>query len=714
MNNRQIFSNLWRSAWLSLLMILAPAAFAQTAVIEGTVTDSSGAVSGATVIVADPVATSSVLAHATTDSLGQYSITVPGFKIGQTRDLIVEAASPDHAPARHGFSDSLPCFFNCLPGGEIPVTEGTTVTGINMVLSPGARFSGRVTNAATGAPIAGARINLISEELFGYTEDFVAVSDAAGDYQMPLAVSATQHFALASSAGNFVTSAYNGRSCEFSRCGVASVDPLPLISGTVSAGIDFALQPGAMLSGELLPDSVPRLIVLFNAAGVQLATRFIGPAELPATSWSFDGLAGGSYYVQLGPPSGSSDYLRVLHNGLLCPFSGCERAQGSPLTVPPRGSATLPPIALSTGGRIDGEIVDASTGLAPTGVPGGAQLGFYDIINAAGEVVGGGQIRESAGSIRLLPSAALPAGSYFVRTYGAFFADSLGYPSLAPRSWTLDGYMDAIHPNQPCAGSGCDLSAATPVTVTVGNTTSITIEVDQGSYIEGRIIDNSTGLPIARTPVKLVNAANEQLAAVMADNNGTFRFGAFPAGSYYLRTSMGGSIGPGVGPVQNAYFDQVYGAPDSCSEALCDPTLGTPIVLDGSSDVNLGDIAADPGPVISGQIVDVTSGAIIPRGQVEVFTAGGDFVGSFMINFLNGRYQTPALPPGTYTLVPVVSPAYGSVATAGGTSPTARSAAPPDSGFHVSLGSDSVDVDLQVVDRGIDRVFQDGFRAAEE
>lgn len=40
---------------------------------------------------------------------------------------------------------------------------------------------------------------------------------------------------------------------------------------------------------------------------------------------------------------------------------------------------------------------------------------------------------------------------------------------------------------------------------------------------------------------------------------------------------------------------------------------------------------------------------MIPRGQVEVYTDAGELVGS---------YRTTALPPGNYTLVPVVSPAY--------------------------------------------------------
>lgn len=689
---------------------------AQTATIEGTVTENGtgSPIAGATVAVSDP-ATSFGFPQwtGTTNGAGEYSITVDGLGSGETRDLVVEAASPDHAPGRHGFSGSLPCYFGCGPGGEISVTEGSSETGIDLALDIGARFSGTVTNAATGNPVAGARVEIFSDEGARYSPSFVGVAQATGQYESGLAVAAAgTHYALANGGGaNFVTQAYDGFSCQFSVCPIVNSDPVPLTAGSLSTGIDFELQPGASLSGELLPDNIPKQIALYNGAGRRLAVEFITSGMLPTASWSFDGLAGGSYYVQLGPlVSTGTPYLRILQNGLLCPFSGCNRARGTPLSIPAGSSLSLAPITLAEGGRVEGELIDADTGTPPSGVPAGAYLGTYDIIDASGEVVGGGVISESGGSILLEPSAAVPAGSYYVRTYSQFFADGLGYTDVGSDQ-ALDGYMDAIHPGLPCAGIDCDLSAATPVTVTTGGITSITIEVDTGSSIDGRIVDSDTNAPLPDTPVKLVNAANEQLAAVMADANGEFTLGAFPAGTYYLRTSMGGHIGPGVGPVQNAYFDKVYGATGNCSEALCDPTSGTPIVLDGSTDASLGDISADSGPVISGQIVSAVSGAVIPRGQVEVFTSGGEFVGSYKVAFADARYQTTALPPGTYTLVPVVSPAYSSVTTSGPTTPTARGSAPSDDGFEVTLGTEDVEADLQVVDQAIDRVFRDDFAA---
>jgi hypothetical protein len=171
---------------------------------------------------------------------------------------------------------------------------------------------------------------------------------------------------------------------------------------------------------------------------------------------------------------------------------------------------------------------------------------------------------------------------------------------------------------------------------------------------------------------------------------------------------MSGHLGPGTAAIQLGYFDKVYGATGHCSERLCNPAGGKPVVLDGSSDVSLADMAVDSGPVISGRILDASTGFVIPRGQVEVYTSGGDLVGRYKLGFLDATYRTTALPPGVYTVVPVVSPAYGTVSIAStGPAPAARGGVPE--GRLVEMGTEDVVADLQVVDLALDAVFADRF-----
>jgi len=88
----------------ALLALAATGAQAQIATIEGTITDGSAGIDGATVAISHP-ATGRVLATGQTEPDGTYSIEVE-MEAGATLDLVVEAASPDHAPARHGWSGS--------------------------------------------------------------------------------------------------------------------------------------------------------------------------------------------------------------------------------------------------------------------------------------------------------------------------------------------------------------------------------------------------------------------------------------------------------------------------------------------------------------------------------------------------------------------------------------------------------------------------------
>lgn len=716
--------NCLRLAALAILSVICTSqAFGQSATIEGTITESGGGgpIVGATVALSDPQnGANSVLGSATTNASGQYSITL-SMSPGETRDLIVEAAGPNHAPARHGHTTPLPCYFNCGPGGELSVSEGSTVTGIDIALDPGGRISGTVTTTDTGSGLQDANIRVFEEDsIYEYSSHFGATTGSSGNYTTSLAVLPGNYHVVAEPAfgdyplyaDNYVAEAWNDQMCEHVRCPIGDTDTVGITASSTTSNIDFDLEPGASISGDLNPAGIEKLIFLYNGAGGLTRIHAIYDFELPESAWSFNGLKGGSYYVQLGPLQ-RDPYLRELHNGLHCPWGGCDRARGTPLTVPAGASLSLPAKTLSQGGQIDGTIIDADTNGIPAGSPADANLGTYDVIDAGGTVVGGGNITtDASGAVSLEPSAAIPVGNYYVRTFSEFQGDSISHPNLNTDD-ILDNYMDGIYPDEPCAGIDCDLSAATTVSVTSGSTNSIIMEITTGSHIDGTVVDAGTNAPIADTIVRVVDASGETLSVVMTDANGDFRFGALPAGNYYVRTSMSSAVGPGHFGVQHAYFDKVHGATGDCSEALCDPTTGTMITLDGITDHSLGNLEVSSGPVISGQIEEVPSGFTLPRGQVEVYTSSGDFVGTYKVDSINARYQTTALPAGTYTLVPEVSPAYSSVNTTGGPSPMPLGATDPEDGFEVTIGTEDVEADLQVVDQAFDRLFSDNFMIAE-
>lgn len=700
----------------TVVLSISSALADETATLSGTITaaGSGNPLEGITVVVNDTAHhfLNPPLAEATTNAAGEWTATVE-FPFDPERTIFVEAAGPNHAPGRHGGEPIVNCYFNCGgAGGEFTITGGDDISGLDISLEPGGRLSGTITRASDDAPIEAARARPVpaGSPTLHYSPQFEGVTDETGYYETSLAVAPGEYHltALPDPGDNYVIQAWQGYSCQLEQCPILDTDTIDITAGTVTGDLDFSLLAGATLSGTLTPDDIPRVVRLFDGTGLMLGDFMFPPWEPDADEWTFTGLAGGSYYVEFGPLSSQEPWLRILHNGLLCPFSGCDRATGDPLVLPAGASLSLPETTLESGGQIEGKLIDAATGEAPP-IAVDENLHTYDIVSADGTVVGGGAIAVSEGEVRLTPSAALPDGEYFVRTYSAFLGDGIGFQrvtgSTGHGNGYLPGYIDGMYPDVTCAGVKCDFSAAETVSVIDGEITSITIELSTGSNIEGSIVDDETGDPIQGAIARLVSAEGEILASVLTDQDGLFWFGAFPDGDYYLRTTMSGSTGMGHYGAQYRYFDHLHGADSVCSEMLCDPADGTAITLDGS-DAGPFELRVESGPVISGKITAQPSGLQLNNGHVEVFDESGSFVGSYRINPQTGQYQTTALAPGDYTLVPIVSPAYSAVTT-GDTTPRSKLGPLSSTGFIVTIGTEDVSADLPVIDMGIDRIFDD-------
>ena len=693
----------------------------ESATLSGTITatDSGEPLEGISVVVSNSAQHFTVppVAEATTNSAGEWSAEV-AFPFDPEMVVVVEAAGPNHAPARHGSSETPYCFFNCGgPDGEFTISVGDDISELDISLEPGGRLGGLVTRASDGQPLESARVQAIPANRLSvrYSPQFHGISDETGAYETNLAVPPGEYHltTMPGPGDNYVIQAWQNYSCQFERCPILDTDTIEIEAGSVTDGIDFSLKAGATLSGTLLPDNIPRIVRLYDGTGLMLNDFWFPPWEPDGDEWAFNGLAGGSYYLELSPFSSLAPWLRILHNGLLCPFSGCDRASGDPLVVPAGAALTLAEVTLESGGQIEGKLVDAATGEAPTPAL-YDNFRTYDIVSDDGTVVGGGSIFvNDKGEVRLSPSAALPDGDYYVRTFSAFLGEGIGYQRVtgSDTNGYLPGYVDGMYPDIVCAGVKCDLDAAEKVSVVDGEIANITIELSTGSNIEGSIVDDETGDPIPGAMARVLSEDGEILASVLADDNGQFWLGAFPDGDYYLRTTMSGSTGMGHFGIQYRYFDRLHGADSSCSEMLCDPADGTAITLDGS-DAGPFELRVEPGPVISGRITAQPSGLQLSNGWIEVYDSNDLFVGRYRINPSTGKYQTTALPPGDYTLVPIVSPAYSAVTT-GQTTLRGTAGTFSSAGFVVTIGTEDVSADLPVIDSATDLIFDDRFQGPE-
>ena len=669
------------------------------ATITGTVTEAGSGlpIQNATVALSDAdFGQAYPLDTATTDAMGNYSITFtvdvamdisPAF--GGTAithgNIMLEVVAPTHAPQRFGDTlDEVDCFWFCeLDENNLVSTIGVfPITDVGMevrdfVLNPGAPVSGTVTDSSMN-PLQGVRVHFYTPERFEQMSVFEpnspgfmpVLSDMTGQYQTPIAFKPGTLYAAAGTGdhqfdplpyGNFISQAYGGFDCEFLSCPISSTAPITVPSGsTPVAGIDFALNPGGELSGEIrdavtgmgLVDPEYALVRIWTPdEGRAIATFFVGGLVNPmlGSNYLVEGLAG-SYILEIDPfPSTGTNLLRILNDGTRCPFAGCDRANGVPITVTP-GAPQVLNYSLERGGRIEGTVTDAAT-MMP--VDGQFSIGV-SIVDSTDRVAGGAVI-DSSGAI--ITADGIAPGNYFVKTGLPFTAQSVS----GQESLLASPYSDQLYMGVNCQGLACDLSdpSAVPVTISAGGvTTGVDFSLNVGHRISGTVTAAVSGDPLVDRNVEIYTTSGSRVALEFTDASGAFTTGGLPDGSYRVVVKDGGRVTLGnYGADGLGYFGQVYGNPADCMQQFCDSATGSDIVISGA-DVSGIDFSLNEGPTISGQVIDTVRGLPILL-TVDVYDAGSAFVGAWStIVSDDASYTTGALFPGTYTLIPRTTKTY--------------------------------------------------------
>ncbi|MEM1091269.1 MAG: carboxypeptidase regulatory-like domain-containing protein [Pseudomonadota bacterium] len=670
-----------------LLCFLCTQALAQTATISGTVTEAGtgNPVPDVTVAIADTTLyTGPGLDFAFTDSAGNYTLTVTVDPSGiatpredttpavVVNEVLLEIVSETHEPARAGDTTGLvDCFLFCELDdsndpefvGAIPVTAGATITQ-NFSVAPGASFSGNVT-ASAGGPLADVPVQIFTDEPFERLRALgTTFTDGAGNYTFDYALKAGTYFAGAGvdqfiteplPYGNFVSQAYSGFTCEYLSCVITATTPITVSTGVPVTAIDFVMEPGALMTGQILdaatglPISDPEFTFIriwTPDDGLQLATFAVFSDAFGPTfdsSYRIEGLSG-SYILEIDPqPSTTTDLLRILNDTSSCPFAGCDRGEGVPVTLLP-GSPVVQNFSLNRGGKITGQVTDAATG-APIN---GSNAIAIAILTTSGEVAGGGVI-DAAGTISTADG--VEPGTYIVTTGLPFRSQSITGQGAA--SFLGGNFADQAFSGIDCAGLACDLGLATPVTLTAGAVTpNIDFALNQGFTLSGTVTDATSGTPLRNRNVEIFTPAGQRVALENTDSTGTYTTGGLPNGDYRVVVKDGGRVTLGAFGFNGlGFFGQVFGNPSNCMQDFCDPTSGSNVTIAGA-DVSGIDFALNPGPTISGQIIDTATGLPV-RLTVDVFDASGNNVGAWStVSSGRGQYVTSALFAGSYTLVP--------------------------------------------------------------
>jgi protocatechuate 3,4-dioxygenase beta subunit len=381
-------------------------------------------------------------------------------------------------------------------GRKVTVGKGQIKRGVDVALQLGAGLSGTVTNTH-GKPVGGICIDMSSDRGSGFGDietnpdgTYRATGLNPGTY--------TVQFSGCDNRGSYVPQYYKGKSSE------VTADPVKLIAGHITTGIDATMQPGATISG-----------VLVNAAGHRLSGVCVGIDRRSDKFFSVDGeftdiefttngsyraknLSPGAYSVNFGCGVGSlaSQWFKSRRTGDSADLVSASRGQvtsGVGAVMHPAGSITG--TVTNRAGKPLNRICELAV---PVGQPYPAVIGNFGPVTRQGTYHIGH----------------LVAGRYDVQFFDCSLGDGGRYGSQWYRAKRTQG-------------------SATRVLVRQGRATPhIDAKLGVGGSIAGRVV-NHTGQPV-RSCVEAFDPATDSLGFVLTDRAGNYKITGLSTGTYQI------------------------------------------------------------------------------------------------------------------------------------------------------------------------------------
>jgi hypothetical protein len=297
------------------MALVAPAiATAATGSISGTVTAASG---GAAVKGAEVCAESSdeeAFERATTDVLGEY--TISGLAGGSYKVVFLP---PQGANYLFQYYSGKPTWSQATP---VVVSDGVDTPGVDAALAAGGQISGRVTDAATKAGIQGISVcaGLPNEEFGRCTE-----TDSSGKYTIPSLLSGSYEvfFFQGGEESEYLGQIYRGNQPEL----------VSVTAGSTTSDIDAALSKAGKIAGTVT-DALSGAGIGFSTVCARQATTgeiYECVYTNSRGQYAIAGLPSGAYKVWFSPDvpawEEEDDYFQQYYGG------AAVFAQATPVTV---------------------------------------------------------------------------------------------------------------------------------------------------------------------------------------------------------------------------------------------------------------------------------------------------------------------------------------------------------------------------------------------
>lgn len=499
---------------------------------------------------------------------------------------------------------------NSGPGGAVRV---------NVAIATGS-ISGKITDADSGQPIAGATVTALTTS-GGFAGS--QTTDLAGNYTiLPFF---TGDFLVLVQANLHVAELYPAAPCGpgypnygLSACATAQAQSVAVADGAALTGINLALASGNAISGTVRGGTpaapIDAGVILYDKNGSIVDYTTTDPAN---GGYRFATLIAGDYRLSAASGAyGSQLFDHVACGGPL--QSQCDPALGGTVKIASSDVSAidfdLPRLA-----AIKGSV----TGDGGQPLPG---IGTVYAIDNFGNVVAQANT-DSFGRYNVGP---LPVGSFYVYAIAGGF-----FPQI----------FDGIDCGVSCL---TDLAQATPVTIaSMGDVAHASFQLRSAPPVHGHVQDALRGYPIANAEVRATTFSYGYTNA-FTDINGDYTLYGLQSGQYYLWALSNDHVDQiysGISCELNAYpYSQNY----TCS--LVGATLLTIARGDTPPDFNF---QLNPSSSIAGR-------ATVRSGMASSFPASGIGIALYdsagnpsagATTDASGKYVINDLAPGTYYAV---------------------------------------------------------------
>lgn len=405
-----------------------------------------------------------------------------------------------------------------------------------------AAVSGTVTRGDTGGPVEGAEVLLIGDEVF-----LVGVTDASGGYAIPEVPAGDYRIRFVPPSDSDLTFVFWDGAATFD-----DADVLTLAVGEARAGVDGALPVGGTISGTVTRASdgtpVPDVTVWVDGAGG--STSVVTDA---AGRYTAVGLGAGDYLVEFAPPiidDQPPELAPEYYDDARSPDAATW------VTVAAGGAVDGVDAALEATGAITGTVTRADTGAPVAGITVSAETTSHTSSISA--------VTTADGRYTI---AGVGPGTHFV-----------GFSARDD-----DDLLDQYWPGVP------DFADAEPVTVTPGTTTpGIDAVLGAAGTVSGSVRFGRYPWTDGGTVLLTAADATEPTASTTIGEDGTYRIGKVPAGTYTLQ------VRPRATAARAAlqYYDGAAG-----------PSGATPLVLRPGDALDEIDVALTAGVDITGTVM---------------------------------------------------------------------------------------------------------------